>query len=132
MGSISRFEDIDAWKKSRKLTREIYEVTSEGDFSKDFGLRNQIERASVSIMSNIAEGFERGGNKEFVQFLFQAKASCAEVKSQLYVAKDTNYISDKSFKHLYELASEVSKLISGFISYLRKSSEEDFRDRKSD
>jgi four helix bundle protein len=130
MGSISRFEDIDAWKKARELTDAIYEVTEFDEFSQDYGLKDQIRRASVSMMSNIAEGFERGGNQEFIQFLFQARASCAEVQSQLYVAKDRDYISEETFERVYSLAVEASKLISGFISYLRGSSEEDFRDRE--
>lgn len=129
MCSISNFEDIDAWMKARELTNEVYEVTERDQLSRDFGLKDQLQRASVSIMSNIAEGFERGGNQEFIQFLFQARASCAEVQSQLYVAKDREYISEEEFERMYSLAQEVSKLVSGFISYLRESSAEDFRDR---
>ena len=129
MSSISNFEDIEGWAKARELTNKIYNVTERDQMSRDFGLRDQLQRASISIMSNIAEGFERGGNQEFIQFLFQARASCAEVQSQLYVVKDRDYISEQEFKQIYGLAQEVSKLISGFISYLRDSSEEDFKDR---
>jgi four helix bundle protein len=88
MANISKFEEIEAWCKARLLTKEIYAATSQGEFAHDFALRDQIRRASVSIMSNIAEGFERGGNKEFRQFLFMAKGSAGEVRSQLYIALD--------------------------------------------
>ena len=93
MGKIEKFEDLIAWQKARELTNQIYEITRHNDFTRDFGLKNQIQRASVSIMSNIAEGFERGGRAEFHQFLSIAKASCAEVRSQLYVALDAGYLS---------------------------------------
>jgi len=92
MASFRTFEEIEAWKKSRELVRAIYQATSLGAFSTDYGLRDQIRRASVSIMSNIAEGFEREGTREFVQFLSMAKASAGEVRSQLYVALDQGYI----------------------------------------
>jgi four helix bundle protein len=97
---IRKFEDIEAWRVARCLTKEIYTITSRGEFSKDFGLREQIRRASVSIMSNIAEGFERDGNKEFKQFLSTAKGSAGEVKSQLYIALDVGFISDEEFNVL--------------------------------
>jgi four helix bundle protein len=88
MAKIERFEDLIAWQKARELTRAIYEVTRHGAFAKDYGLSGQIQRAAVSIMSNLAEGFERGGRGQFHQFLSTAKAFCAEVRSQLYVALD--------------------------------------------
>ena len=88
MATIKRFEDIDSWKSSRELTRQIYELTSSGEFCRDFGLKDQIRRACVSILSNIAEGFERGGDREFLQSLAVAKGSCGEVRAQLYVAYD--------------------------------------------
>ena len=91
---ITRFEDLIAWQKARELTKAIYQATTTIPFSKDFGLKDQIQRASVSIMSNIAEGFERGSHNEFHQFLVIAKGSCAEVKSQLYVALDANYLNE--------------------------------------
>jgi four helix bundle protein len=91
-GRIEKFEDLIVWQKARELTKNIYRVTKIGEFLKDFGLRDQIRRASVSIMSNIAEGFERGGRSEFHQFLVIAKGSCAELRSQLYVALDAEYI----------------------------------------
>ena len=117
---IDRFEDLIAWKKARELTKEIYEVTGQGLFSKDFGLRDQIRRASVSIMSNLAEGFERGSPKEFHQFLVIAKASCAEVRSQLYVAFDVGYVDEKSFHVLESKAQEVSRIIGGLRSVIAK------------
>jgi four helix bundle protein len=100
MGKIQKFEDSIAWQKSRELTRDIYQITREGSFAKDFGLSGQIQRASVSIMSNIAEGFERGGRREFHQFLSTAKASCAEVRSRLYVALDIGYLDQTRFNRL--------------------------------
>ncbi|MCA1795701.1 MAG: four helix bundle protein [Desulfotignum sp.] len=87
---MAGFEGLVAWQKARELTRNIYQVTGEGDFARDFGLKDQIRRAAVSIMSNIAEGYDRGGRAEFHQFLVIAKGSCAEVRSQLYVAYDVN------------------------------------------
>ncbi len=93
MATFKKFEDIKAWQKSRELTNEIYEATAQGDFARDFGLKDQIRRAAVSIMSNIAEGFERSGTGEFVQFLAIAKGSSGEVRSQLYVALDQQYLS---------------------------------------
>jgi len=119
MGTIQKFEDIDAWQKARALTREVYAVTADGAFSKDFGLRDQIRRAAVSVMSNIAEGFDRGGVREFIQFLFIAKGSAAEVQAQLYVALDVGYIKQEQFKGLYDLAGDTGRLIGGFIRYLK-------------
>lgn len=95
MATFQRFEDIVVWQKSRELTREIYRISKQGPFSKDFGLQDQIRRASMSIMSNIAEGFERSGSGEFMQFLAIAKGSTGEVKSQLYVAIDQEYLDKK-------------------------------------
>ena len=121
MASIERFEDIEAWQKARELTREIYRITNQGAFVKDFGLRDQIRRAAVSIMSNIAEGFGRGGNREFIQFLSTAKGSASEVEAQLYVALDAEYITEDQFQQLYGLAQSSGKMIGGFIRYLQKS-----------
>src|SRR6185503_10034400 len=97
MNKVERFEDLVAWQKARSLTRGIYQMTRQGAFAKDFGLGNQIQRAAVSVMSNIAEGFERGTRGEFHQFLSIAKASCAELRSQLYVALDIGYIDQQQF-----------------------------------
>lgn len=120
MGTFQTFEEIGAWQKARELTREIYSISSRGSFSKDFGLRDQIRRASVSIMSNIAEGFERGGRGEFIQFLSMAKGSAGEVKSHLCVALDQNYINKEAFDRLFALATETGRMIGGLMNYLSK------------
>lgn len=121
MSSIQKFEEIIAWQKARVLTKEVYSCSRVGGFARDFGLRDQIQRASVSTMSNIAEGFERGGDKEFIQFLSNSKGSCAEVKSLLYVTLDQSYVPAASFEQLYAKADEVGKLVSGLMAYLRES-----------
>ena len=119
---IERFEDNVGWQKARQLTRLVYGHSKGGMFAGDFGLRDQIRNACVSIMSNIAEGFERGGDKEFGQFLSNAKGSCGEVRSQLYVALDEGYIVTKQFTDMYDLSVETSRTISGFMKYLSGSS----------
>jgi four helix bundle protein len=121
MAKIERFEDLISWQKAREMNHLIYKSTNVGGFAKDFGLRDQIRRASVSIMSNIAEGFERGGDKEFIQFLSHAKGSCGEVRSQLYVALDEKYLPTGEFKELSDRSVEISRLISGFMQYLQRS-----------
>lgn len=121
MATFQRFEDIEAWQKARELTRQIHTVSNTGTFSRDFGLRDQIRMATVSIMSNIAEGFDRSGTGEFLQFLAIAKGSAGEVKSQLYVAIDQNYINQESFDQLFELATETGRLLGGLMNYLRNS-----------
>jgi four helix bundle protein len=118
MGKIERFEDIQAWQQARALNQKIYDVTGSGTFAKDFALRDQIRRAAISIMLNIAEGFARRSNKEFRQFLFIAHGSAAEVQSALYIAMDQNYVEARDFEALYQKVDEVSKMISGFIKYL--------------
>ena len=120
MAKIERFEDIQAWQSSRELAKEIYSVTKDGRFARDFGLRDQVRRAAVSIMLNIAEGFARKTNKEFSQFLTVAHGSAAEVQSALYVAIDQDYISQRQFDDLYKMTDQISKMIMGFSSYLRK------------
>ena len=120
MSKVQRFEDLIAWQKARSLTREVYEFTRRGSWAKDFGLSSQIQRASVSIMSNIAEGFERNRNAEFHQFLSVAKASCAEVRSQLYVALDVGYVSLPEFEALLAQAEEVGRIIGGLRAYVRR------------
>ena len=110
---IKRFEELIAWQKARVLTREIYEVTEHGSFARDYGLKDQIRRAAVSIMSNIAEGFERGRPSEFHQFLSIAKGSCAELRSQLYIALDTHHIREDVFNGLMSQASEVAQIVGG-------------------
>jgi four helix bundle protein len=120
LANFERFENIDAWKKARILVKEIYMISSKPKFNKDYGLREQIRRAAVSVVSNIAEGFERGGNKEFRQFLSIAKGSVGEVKTQLYVALDVELISEVEFSKVYKQADEVGKIINGLMDYLKR------------
>jgi four helix bundle protein len=110
---IEKFEDLIAWQKARKLTSEIYKVTSREKFARDYGLKDQIRRAAVSCMSNLAEGFERGGMVEFHRFLVIAKGSCAELRAQLYVAMDIGYIDAVLFGSLITQAAEVGRIIGG-------------------
>jgi four helix bundle protein len=121
MSTFTRFEDITAWQKARELTKEIYRVTSQKEFSRDFALKDQIRRASVSVMSNIAEGFERSGTGEFTHFLATAKGSAGEVRSQLYVALDQAYITADIFSTLNLTVTEISKMVAGLMGYLKKS-----------
>lgn len=121
MASIQKFEDIEAWQKARELTNAVYSCSGKGAFAKDFGLRDQIRRAAVSIMSNIAEGFERGGSAEFSQFLAIAKGSAGEVEAQLYVAFDQGYINQEQFDSIKSTAFSTKKLIAGFMNYLKRS-----------
>ncbi len=120
MATIGRFEEIEAWKKARELTNEIYSVSNRGPFLKDYGLRDQIRRACISIMSNIAEGFERGGTGEFLQFLAMAKGSIGEVRTHLYIGLDQGYISQERFNKLYNLTLEIGGMIGRLMNYLRK------------
>lgn len=121
MATIRRFEEIEAWQKARELTREIYSSSNSGRFARDFGLRDHIREAATSIMSNIAEGFERGGNAEFRQFLAIAKGSAGEVESKLYVALDQGYLTEAEFGALRETTVGTKRLIGGFMGYLRRS-----------
>lgn len=116
---IERFEDLKVWQSSRALVKSVYEITKGSKLSKDFGLAGQIQRSAVSVLSNIAEGFERKSKKEFLNFLFMAKGSCGELRSQLYIALDLEYIDTPTFKKNYDLAEEVSKSLGGFIKYLQ-------------
>jgi four helix bundle protein len=118
MGTIKRFEEIEAWLVARQLVMLIYQVSSQGDWSRDFGLRDQIGRAAISTMSNIAEGFERSSSKEFARFLTIAKASSGEVRSQLYVAIDLGYLEPNEGNELIKRTECVSKRIAAFIKYL--------------
>ena len=120
MAKIEKFEDIESWKLAREIARLIYEASGREKFSRDFALVNQIRRASVSVLSNIAEGFERGGNKEFIQFLAIAKGSCGEVRSQLYIALDQKYIEENEFREISNKLTEASRLISGLMKYLQQ------------
>ncbi len=115
MTRINRFENITAWQKAREVVKSIYEITGKESFAKDYSLKDQIRRASISVMSNIAEGFSRQTDREFTQFLHVAKGSASEVQSQLYVALDLKYISEDTFKGLYELSEETIRLVSGFV-----------------
>ncbi len=121
MAAIEKFEDILAWQDARELVKHIYSMTQKAPFSKDFGLSRQFQRASVSIMSNIAEGFERGGNKEFAQFLSISKASAGEVRSLPYVAHDLKYIDSERFEGLLQSSILISKKISALMRYLKTS-----------
>lgn len=127
MATIERFEDIEAWKSGRKLRQMVYNLTRNKPFAADFGLLDQIRRAAVSITSNIAEGFERGGNREFIQFLSHAKGSTGEVKDQLYCALDAGYITQAEFEHAYHLAEDATRLIGGFMTYLRQSESKGYK-----
>lgn len=120
MATFKKFEEIEAWKKARELTKRIYALSRSGAFSKDFGLRDQIRRASVSTMSNIAEGHDRSGTGEFIQFLATAKGSAAEVKSRLYVALDQKYMDERTFREISDLATETGNMIAGLMNYLRR------------
>nr|BAL59668.1 S23 ribosomal protein [Candidatus Acetothermum autotrophicum] len=119
MSRIERFEDIKSWQLAKALVKNIYELTGQASFSKDYSLRDQIQRAAVSIMSNIAEGFERGSKKDFVNFLYIARGSCAEVRSLLYVAFELGYINEDKFKEALQQTEEIAKAIFGFIRYLK-------------
>jgi four helix bundle protein len=119
MPKIERFEDLEAWKKSREMTKAVYRVTSTRNFSRDLSLKGQVRGSAVSSMSNIAEGFERGGDRQFLQFLAMAKGSTGEVRSQLYVALDAGYLSQSEFDEIFTLAAETSRLVGGLMRYLK-------------
>lgn len=116
---IERFEDIEAWKEARMIVNRVYSLCRNDSFRKDYNLTNQIQRAAISIMANIAEGFSRKGNKEFAQFLFIAKASAAELQSHFYIALDQKYISIEDFNSIYNSIEKVQRMLSNFIKYLR-------------
>ena len=119
MATFKRFEDIEAWQLARQSTKEVYVISNQGLFAKDYGLRDQIRRAAVSVMSNVAEGFERGGTREFIQFLSIAKSSAGEVRAQLYVALDQEYITQGTFERLSDLTIQTCKKIGALMAYLR-------------
>ena len=118
---VESFEDLNVYKQARDLTNKIYEITRQVSFSKDHGLVDQIRRASVSIMSNIAEGFERGTNAEFIQFLFIAKGSCGEVRAQLTIAFDQKYIDENTYKNFVDQCRRISGMLGNLITYLKSS-----------
>ena len=121
MAKAIRFEDLEVWKEGRELTRKVYKCSRNRQFSRDFSLRDHIRGAAISVTSNIAEGFDAQSNLEFVRFLNYSRRSTSEVKSQLYVALDENYIQQNEFTEIYELASKVSKMLFGFMRYLKTS-----------
>lgn len=120
MSTIVRFEDIEAWDAARRLRQTVYRLTRQAGFARDYALVDQIRRAAISGASNIAEGFERGGNREFIQFLSNAKGSIGEVKDQLYCALDENYVTREDFTNAYGLAESASRLVGGLMTYLRR------------
>ncbi len=120
MSKIERFEDLECWQAARAFRRQVYRLSHLPDFSRDFALVGQIRRAAISVGSNIAEGFERGGNREFIQFLSNAKGSAGETKDQLYVALDEGYVTQMQFDDVYAMGDSTSRLIGGFMSYLRR------------
>ena len=121
MAAFKTFEEINAWQNARVLVKDVYAMTRCGDFSKDYGLKDQIQRAVVSICSNIAEGFERRGNKDFINFLWISKGSSAEVCSQLYNARDLGYITEEKFKNMYDSAKQIGGMLFNLITVLSSS-----------
>ena len=121
MSKVERFEDLQVWQMAHDLSVAIYGLTKDGEFSRDWGLRDQIQRASVSVMSNIAEGFERYSRQEFKQFLSVARGSCAEVRCQIQLAKSLGYIADADFSTIYEKCIALSRAIGGLRSSLDRS-----------
>ncbi len=118
MPTITKFEEIEAWQTARELTRQVYNLTRHGEFARDFGLCDQMRRSSVSIMSNIAEGFESRTQQLFIEYLGRAKASAGELRAQVYIANDIDYVDQPSFLMLYELCDKCSRQISRLIQYL--------------
>jgi four helix bundle protein len=121
MVSVKRFEEMEVWEKSRLIVNMIYQMTNKPEFSKDWQLVNHLRKTAISIISNISEGFERDGNKEFINFLSIAKGSFGELRSQLYIALDLNYIDEIQFKEIANLAAEISKSLKGLMNYLQGS-----------
>ena len=118
MATIKVFEDLEIWQKGREICKGVWVIMEETTLAKDYGLKNQMNTSSGSVMDNIAEGFERNGNREFIQFLCISKASCGELRSQLYRAYDRKHINDQQFKTLKELTETEGKMIGSFITYL--------------
>jgi len=116
---LTRFEDLDCWQDARIISNRVYDACTGPEFKKDYSLTDQTKRAAVSIMANIAEGFSRKGDKEFIQFLFIAKSSAAELQSHCYIALDRKYIDQSQFDELYEKADKVQRQISNLIKYLK-------------
>ena len=122
---VKRFEDLIAWQKARELASAVYDATTKGGFAKDFGLRDQITRAVVSVMSNLAEGFERGTKSEFHQYIVVVKASCAEVRSDLYLAHDVGYLDPNHFERLMAKANELARIVNALRSAVQKRRDQD-------
>ncbi len=120
---LTRFEDLEAWMLARELTNRIYGISKEGPITRDYGYIDQIRRASLSVMSNIAEGFERGSNKDFAKFIFIARGSAGEVRSMLYIALDQKYIDKKTFNEIHDLCIRSSQICWGLIKHLQKKSD---------
>ncbi len=121
MSRVKQFEDLEVWQKAREMARDIYGCATDGAFARDFGLRDQIRRAAVSVVSNIAEGFERGGDREFRQFLAHAKGSCGEIRSQLYIALDQEYLTQDQFEKLSARTIQVGRMLASLMNYLKTS-----------
>lgn len=121
-GKVNRFEDLDVWKVSRELANKVYNLTKSDSLKRDYGFVDQMRRASVSVMNNVAEGYERGSNKDFAKYLFISKGSAGEVRSMLYIARDQGYINDEIFAECYELAVRCNQLCWGLIKHLQKNS----------
>lgn len=121
MGTIKRFEDLKIWELAREIANDVFLISNDGEFSKDSSLKDQIRRSTGSVMDNIAEGFDRDGRREFIHFLSIAKGSASEIKSQLYRALDRNYISQETFDNVKNKLEEQTKMIGGFMNYLRQS-----------
>jgi four helix bundle protein len=119
--AIKNFEDLEIWQLARRLTQEIYTLARTPKLSRDYALKDQMQRATVSIMSNIAEGFERGGNQEFIQFFYVAKASCGELRSQLYVALDQGYLDPTATDQLIVVLKRLSAMIKHLVDHLKQS-----------
>jgi len=121
MGTFKSFEDMEVWQKAREMVSEIYRLTNKAGFSKDYNLVNQIRKSAVSVASNIAEGAERDGNRELINFLYIAKGSCGEMRCQLYIALDLKYMDQDKFGDLNERTKEISRSLNKLIRYLRES-----------
>jgi four helix bundle protein len=130
MASVKNFEEMDVWKKSRLMVKMIYLITNQPGFSRDWQLANHLRKTAISIVSNISEGFERDGNREFVNFLSIAKGSCGELRSQLYIALDLNYIDENQFLEISNLATEISKSLKGLMNYLHNSDFKGIKNKK--
>ena len=131
MTTIQKFEDLRCWKSARELVKMVYVITNDGLFQRDFGLRDQIRRAAISELSNIAEGFGSGSDSEFIRFLGYSRRSVSETQSQLYIAVDINYLTQEQFEAIYKKANDTERQVNAFISYLAKSKQSSIRDAET-